>query len=85
MSNIAKYAKIRLDPTPMTYMEKALYLSFVGLTSKGQMDLQKKHKDPYRFATDVMAAVPGFISMDEARISIEKYNQEWEEASHVKS
>ena len=65
---------------PMTYIERSIYLSFIGITNKGQAELQKKHKDPYQYAIDVLANVPGFISIEEAKESIEKYNKEWTEA-----
>ncbi len=48
--------------------------------TKKQETLIKKHGSPAQFAQATYAAVPGFISMDEARKAIEKYNQEWEEA-----
>jgi hypothetical protein len=48
--------------------------------SQKQSELAKKHGTPAEFAQAVYKAVPGFISMDEARESIERYNQEWSDA-----
>jgi len=45
--------------------------------SKRQYLLKKKHGTPAEFAAAVYKAVPEFISMDEARAAIEKYNKEW--------
>jgi hypothetical protein len=45
--------------------------------TKAQKRLAKKHGTPAEFAVAVYKAVPGFISMDEARMAIEKYNREW--------
>ena len=63
-----------------TTIDRSIYLSFIGITNKSQAELQKKHKDPYQYAIDVLANVPGFISIEEAKESIEKYNKEWTEA-----
>jgi hypothetical protein len=45
-----------------------------------QKILAEKHGTPAEFSEAVYRAVPGCISMDEARSSIEKYNKEWAEA-----
>ena len=49
--------------------------------SKRQKALAKKHGTPAEFARAVYETVPGFISMDEARDAINKYNREWVEAA----
>lgn len=49
--------------------------------SKEQQRLAKKHGTPATFARAVYETVPGWISMDEARAAIEKYNLEWAAAS----
>ena len=49
--------------------------------SKRQMTLAKKHGTPAQFASACYDAVPGYISMDEARAAIEKYNREWADAA----
>ena len=46
----------------------------------GQRKLAKAHGTPAEFARGCYEAVPDFISMDEARRAIEKYNREWSEA-----
>jgi hypothetical protein len=51
-----------------------------SLFTEKQKKLTKKHGTPAEFAQATYAAVPGFISMDEAREGIEKYNREWAEA-----
>jgi hypothetical protein len=40
----------------------------------------KKHGNPAEFAVSCYKAVPGMVSMDIARDTIENYNREWEEA-----
>jgi hypothetical protein len=45
-----------------------------------QWELAHKHGTPAEFAEATYKAVPGFISMDEARAAIEKYNKNWSEA-----
>lgn len=54
------------------------------LTTK-QRRLKKKHGDPAEFARAVYAAVPGDISMNEARVAIQEYNREWLEAGYLSS
>jgi hypothetical protein len=49
------------------------------LTAK-QRALMKKHGNPAEFAVSCYKAVPGMVSMDIARDTIENYNREWEEA-----
>ena len=49
--------------------------------SKRQKDLVRKHGTPADFAKACYSAVPGDISMDEARKAIEDYNREWEKAA----
>lgn len=49
--------------------------------SREQRRLRKKHGTPAEFATACYAACPGYISMDEARIAIEKYNRQWNAAA----
>jgi len=49
------------------------------LTAK-QRALMEKHGNPAEFAVSCYKAVPGMVSMEEARIAIDKYSQEWEEA-----
>ena len=51
-----------------------------GTFNKKMKDLANKHGTPAEFAQAVYRAVPGFISMDEARTAIEKYNRKWAEA-----
>jgi len=53
--------------------------------SKAQKKLAKKHGTPAQFAVAVYRAVPGFISMDEARAAVEKYNRVWSLASRTKN
>lgn len=45
-----------------------------------QAKLAKKHGNPAVFAKACYNAVPGFLSMDEARAAIVKYNQKWDNA-----
>lgn len=45
-----------------------------------QRKLAKKHGTPAEFAQAVYKCVPGDISMDEARASVEKYNYDWNQA-----
>lgn len=49
--------------------------------TKAQKALIAKHGTPAEFARAVYQTVPEFISMDEAREAIEKYNREWDEAA----
>lgn len=49
------------------------------MTSK-QKALAKKHGTPAEFAKACYEAVPGDISMDEARAAVDKYTREWTEA-----
>lgn len=49
--------------------------------SDKQNDLAAKHGTPPEFARAVYQTVPEFLSMDEARIAIDKYNKEWNEAA----
>lgn len=46
-----------------------------------QQVLRKKHGTPAQFAAACYENVPGFISMEEARSAIDKYNREWSEAA----
>jgi len=39
--------------------------------------LAQRHGTPERFALSVYAAVPGWISVDEARDAIDKYQRLW--------
>jgi hypothetical protein len=48
----------------------------LGWSAK-QRELAAKHGTPAQFAVAVYKTVPEFISMDEARVEIEKYNREW--------
>ncbi len=48
----------------------------IGMT-RAQRKLVKKHGTPAEFAVAVYKAVPGDISMDEARDAVKKYNREW--------
>lgn len=48
----------------------------ISLTPK-QRKLAKKHGTPAEFAQAVYKCVPGDISMDEARASVDKYCYEW--------
>lgn len=48
------------------------------LTAK-QLILKLKHGDPIEFERAVMLTVPYYISMTEAEIAINNYNQEWKE------
>jgi uncharacterized protein YmfQ (DUF2313 family) len=48
--------------------------------TEGQKALAKKHGTPAQFAEACYAAVPGDISMDEAKAAIEKYQKEWDAA-----
>ena len=48
----------------------------ISLTPK-QRKLAKKHGTPAEFAQSVYKTVPGYISMDEARDAVDKYNREW--------
>lgn len=49
--------------------------------TKRQKALQRKHGTPAEFARACYECVPGFISMDEARTAVEKYNAEWQAAA----
>lgn len=48
-----------------------------------QRELKAKHGTPAEFARAVYAAVPGDISMDEARDAVAAYNRQWDEASEA--
>lgn len=48
--------------------------------SRNQRALKKKHGTPAEFAVACYKCVPGWISMDEARAAVEKYNAEWNAA-----
>ena len=52
--------------------------------TKSQRALRTKHGTPSEFAAACYAACPAFISMDEARRAIDKYNHEWEESGRPK-
>jgi soluble lytic murein transglycosylase-like protein len=43
-------------------------------------ELTRRHGTPDKFAIAVYLAVPGVISVDEAKASVEKYRREWEAA-----
>jgi hypothetical protein len=58
------------------------HIQMAGLTRK-QRKLAKRHGTPAEFAVAVYQAVPGDLSMDEARRSIDKYNLQWKEAGRV--
>ena len=45
-----------------------------------QRRLKKKHGTPEEFAAACYRAVPHWVSFDEARMAIEKYNAEWRAA-----
>ena len=45
--------------------------------SKRQVKLAKKHGTPPEFASACFDLVPMYISMDEARDAINKYNRQW--------
>lgn len=51
------------------------------ILTEAQRILARKHGTPAEFARAVYKTVPEFISMDEARAAIDKYNKEWEEAA----
>jgi len=50
------------------------------LMTKKQRALRKKHGTPAEFAVACYQAVPGELSMDEARDAVEEYNHKWEQA-----
>lgn len=52
----------------------------LGLTKK-QKALVKAYGTPAEFAAAVYKAVPGDISMDEARQAVDNYNREWAAAA----
>jgi len=54
---------------------------YAAALSKRQLALAKKHGTPSQFASACYDAVPGYISMDEARAAIDKYNREWADAA----
>lgn len=49
--------------------------------SRKQKALAKKHGTPAEFAQATYECVPSWISMDEAKTAIEKYNREWAHAA----
>lgn len=49
-----------------------------------QQELERKHGTPAQFAAACYKAVPSFISMDEARQAINKYNRDWNQAGKRK-
>jgi hypothetical protein len=49
--------------------------------SKRQRALAKKHGTPAEFAKAVYGAVPGMISMDEARAAVDEYGRKWRAAA----
>lgn len=55
--------------------------SIADTFSDKQKILAARHGTPAEFAAAVYKAVPGYISMDEARRAIEGYSREWEEAA----
>jgi hypothetical protein len=54
-------------------------ISPIAMTA-GQRMLAEKYGTPAEFAK---ACYAGYLSMDEARAAIEKYNKEWEEAQRI--
>lgn len=54
------------------------------MTTK-QAELAKDHGTPAQFAVATYQAVPGTISMDEAREAVEKYSYEWKLAGMTES
>jgi hypothetical protein len=48
--------------------------------TKGQCRLRRKHGNPAEFAEAAFRAVPGDVSMAEARAAVLKYQQEWDAA-----
>lgn len=51
--------------------------------SKKQRYLLKKHGSPQEFAEKCRAAVPGMISVMEAKKAIMDYQQEWDKAGET--
>jgi hypothetical protein len=49
--------------------------------TRAQRALVKKHGTPAEFAAATYKAVPGMISMDEARKAIDEYAVEWNAAA----
>ena len=58
-------------------MKKPNHRRVQQVFSPKQCKLAKKHGTPAEFAQAVYKAVPGDISMDEARAAVDKYNCEW--------
>jgi len=52
----------------------------ISALTKGQRKLMEKHGTPAAFAVAVYQCVPGDISMEEARVAVNKYWKEWGEA-----
>ena len=50
-------------------------MDLMQVFSEKQKEIAKKHGTPAEFASAVYRAVPGDISMGEAREAIEKYNK----------
>jgi hypothetical protein len=51
--------------------------------SKKQTELMQRHGTPSGFAIACYELVPGTISMDEAKVAVEKYQKEWDDAGDV--
>lgn len=63
-----------------TIHDTVFFTAFQPALSKQQRVLAKKHGTPAEFAVAVYKAVPGDISMDEARLAVAKYQREWDDA-----
>ena len=50
--------------------------------SEAQRALAEAHGTPAEFAQACYAAVPGFVSMDEASAAVRKYCAEWDAAAN---
>lgn len=69
----------------LSVKSKSALMAALGAFTPAQRKLAKKHGTPAEFAKACYEAVPGFISMDEARAAVNKYNAEWEAARRAPS
>lgn len=58
-------------------------MSTTSPLTAAQQALAAKHGTPPEFSKAVYAAVPGWVSMDEAAVAIDKYNAEWNAAGQL--
>ena len=83
--NLVKFLEAANMPVPEYMKQAADVVTSVGGAiaapmSSTQVRLLGKHGSPAAFAQACYKAVPDDISMEEARVAVEKYQREWDEA-----